>query len=577
MIGVASETTHPVDRESDNWDQWATHRELLRLLVLRGRFRFARTMDRIRSPRRIVATTLTLLFLVLYIANGWWILSTRQPADPERMRWWLSGGMVMYGVYHALRCAWSRQTAELEMSPAEILWLGGAPIRRSSLAIYHVAGLVFSTALKTALLAVVLAVDAKHLELMCIGVFTSLLLMEIVRLTVGRWASSLSETGRRKFRVVTTLIATAIALQVILRTVAMTPMGAPTVTYVIHLFSAIGQTAASDAVQWMSLPWIPTAHLAVAETYGMWTMVQFASAIAILPLAILTLVGIDSRSRTAAHQAELAHLQRNDYRSSDQDLSADPNHRPSFVGISNWLSRWGWADAAAVMSRQWISVRRYSGTIVFSFVVPTVLCLSPLATGRITDQWFFVVGGIALCTVLLAPPALRIDFRRDLKRMQLLRSLPVRPIAMVIGQLAIPVFITCLFQWITIAIAAAVTMPGWSAVMLWTGMLSALSLFTFAIENALFLAFPHHEKAEGIAMMIRAKLTFLGKAALMIASLAILAGWATWCQSNLPQPAAAIAMVTGAVAATWGIAGVAVWVTAGCWRRFDLSLDVPPQ
>ncbi|MGI9465763.1 MAG: hypothetical protein ACR2OA_01435 [Rubripirellula sp.] len=77
-----------------------------------------------------------------------------------------------------------------------------------------------------------------------------------------------------------------------------------------------------------------------------------------------------------------------------------------------WIAR----DAVNLVYRQAISVRHYRYKIAISLLLPTVLCLSPLFMGRITEQWFYVVGGIALCTILLAPPALRIDFRRDLKR-----------------------------------------------------------------------------------------------------------------------------------------------------------------
>ena len=42
-------------------------------------------------------------------------------------------------------------------------------------------------------------------------------------------------------------------------------------------------------------------------------------------------------------------------------------------------------------------------------------------------------------------------------------------------------------------------------------MLAALAVFTFALENALFLAYPHRQRSQGIAMVLRTKLTFLGK------------------------------------------------------------------
>ena len=222
-------------------------------------------------------------------------------------------------------------------------------------------------------------------------------------------------------------------------------------------------------------------------------------------------------------------------------------------------------------------MRRYRGTIVFSFVVPTLLCLSPLATGQDTEQWFFVVSGIALCTMLLAPPALRIDFRRDLKRMLLLRSLPIKPASMVIGQISLPIMITWLYQWLTLAIAAAVTQPGWPQFIGWTGMLSALAVITFATENALFLAYPHHQSNEGIAMMIRAKLTFLGKASAIALALAALVIWATICKQCLPQTIIAPIYVGGALLAAWGAAAASIIAATCCWRRFDLAIDTPPE
>ncbi len=558
------------------WDPWSMHRELTRSLAVRARFRFIRTLHRLRSPRRIVATSLTILFVAIYLANGIFVLSSRPPVDPERLRLWLSGGMVLYTVYHALRCAWSRSVTELETSPAEALWLGGGPIRRSSLAIHHVAGISPSTALKTSLLAIVLAVDVARWELLFVGVFASLLLLEILRLTLARWSASISESARLRFRFVATAIAALIVLQIIARVSALTPMGSPTEVFIVNTFVALGQTSASETVQVLSFPWIAAAQLVVTDQYGWLTILQAMAAICVLPLSIVGLVKVDARSEESMHTQEVQRL-RSGGLSGTLNLVFSRSNSAATLNSWPFLDRCGVSDMASVMARQWVSVKRYRGTILFSFIVPTLLCLSPLVTGQIHDQWLFVVGGIGLCTMLLAPPALRIDFRRDLKRMLLLRSLPLRPVPMVLGQITIPVLITCLFQWTTIAVAAAVTLPGWPAVILWTGILTALALFTFATENALFLAYPHHERAEGIAMMIRAKLTFLGKAAAMLLALGLLVTWATFCRIHLPPSIAMATLVAGAVIVTWLIAILAVVATAWCWTRFDCSYDVPPN
>lgn len=561
MIGVA-------------WDDLRTHRECVRLLLTRSRFCLHRTMTRMASPRRIVATLLTITFAGLYLINGAFILATRQPADAENLRLWLSGGMVIYAIYHAVRCAWSRQTSDLALSDAESLWLGGAPIHRSTLAVYEVAALVLSTAAKTLMLAVVLFVDAKHIELLMVGVFASLLLLEIVRLTIARWASALDEPARIVFRIAATSIAVAVVLQWIARIFASVPTGNGTAAYIVAAFSSLGQTAASDTIGYLATPWAAAANVAVSPGYDFATLIQLVIAVASLPIAIIGLVIIDQRTHRLSHAREVTRLAAGDLRTRNDVID-----KASLLSIRSTLDRLTFlaTDLAAMMARQWISIKRYAGTIGFSFLIPTLLCLSPLVTGKITDQWFFVVGGIAMCTVLLAPPALRIDFRRDLRRMLLLRSLPVRPVSMVMGQIGLPVAITCGFQWLTLAIAAWVTQPGWSMFLLWTGLLSALSLFTFAIENAIFLSFPHHEKTQGIMMMVRAKLTFLGKVAVLLLALASLATWVGFCRHVLPQPFAVSAAVIGAVAVAWAFALAAVAITTWCWNRFDLACDVPPQ
>ena len=122
-----------------------------------------------------------------------------------------------------------------------------------------------------------------------------------------------------------------------------------------------------------------------------------------------------------------------------------------------------------------------------------------------------------------------------------------------------------------------VTRPGLGQFFLWTGVLSALAVFTFAVENALFLAYPHHERAEGIGMMVRAKLSFLGKVAVIAGSLTALVIWATVCKNTMPESISQFAFVTGAVIATWTVAAASILATSWCWRRFDLSYDVPPE
>lgn len=560
------------------WDRPVIHLQLARLTVCRARFRVFRLIDRMRSPRRIVATSLAILFFSLYLLNGLFILSARAPADPERLRLWLSGGMVIYAIYHCVRCVWTKSIADLELTSAEQLWLAGAPVKRSSLAVYHLGNIIVAAMMKTGLLAVVLFGDVAHLELLIVGVFTSLMLLETTRLIAQRLAAGLSHSQRCRLRVGLSLIAGALAFQLVARTIAATPAGSPTWMYLLNSFQSLGQTAACDTIQWLSLPWIVPAKIAVTEQYSLLSLLQLVGAAALIPLAIATLVRVDAWTSRQELSRERDRFRSNQYRTAEAAAASFDSVRevhPARRWLESRLPNWT-DDTMAVLSRQATSVRKYKGTIVLSFVVPLLLCLSPLFTGQVVQQWFFVVGGIAMCTMLLAPPALRLDFRRDLRRMLLLRSMPIRPLSMVMGQLTLPILITCSFQWITIAVAAIVTEPGMAQVIMWTGMLNALTVFTFAGENALFLAFPHHQHSEGVAMMVRAKLTFMGKATVIAIAIGLLGGWAILC-GRLPQPIVAPCLVSGALLGTWTAAVTAIAACTWCWRRFDLALDIPPE
>lgn len=555
------------------------HRHLIWLTAHRGLFRFRRTVDRMRSPRRIVASIIAIIFLCVYVLNGVVILASRRTADPESLRLWLSGGMVMYLIYHSVRCVWTDRQVDLEYTAAEELWIGGAPLKRSTVATYKVNNILFSALLKTFFLVVALAPDVPHAALLAIGVFAALVLLETVRMIWQRIVGGLSGRHLSRLRLAMTMIATAVVIQFFAQLASMTAAGSPPGAYVLNSFRAIGEIASCKMIQYLAIPWRSAALLATTDQITSHTAVQLLASIALVPSAILALVRIDAWAAAACLSRERAYLAAGNY------LRASAGHQKSQLGLAEdplaaqlerWLPRWLQRSLALVW-RQALSVRRYSGTIVFSFLLPTLLCLSPLMTGHDANQWAFVVGGIAMCTMLLAPPALRLDFRRDLKRMLLLRSLPLRPLDAVIGQLMLPTLITIAFQWTTLTIAALVLSPGWSQLLGWGGMLSALAVFTFAAENALFLAYPHHENAQGIGMVVRANVMFLGKATLIAAAVGALLVWVTVCQTMFSESLSVPMYVLGSVGGTWLIAAAAVATTAWCWRRFDISADLPPE
>ena len=571
---VNAESRPPLDPK---WDSLYAHRQLGWLALKRIGFRAKRFLKRLRSPRRLIATSLALLFFSFYVMNGIFILSTRAATDPLRLRLWLSGGMVLYMMYHVVKCAWSTARVDMELSGAETFWLGNSPLCRSSLAVYHVGNLLPPAALKTMMLSILLARDVRYPSLLVIGIFTSLVLLEMLRLTLGRMVSGMSHKQRGWFRLITTCTAFALPIQLLSCVHSSTPSGSPMWLYVINSLQGLGEVASTPMIQFLSTPWIAAAHLTVTESLQPLTALQLLAALGMLPLSLMLLVKTDYWSLRQEQKREVSRLSDGRYEtweSQSQNYSGlQINRLRSAIEYCPESAR----DTLNLIYRQAISVRHYRFKIAISLLLPTMLCLSPLFMGRLTAQWFYVVSGIALYTILLAPPALRIDFRRDLKRMMLLRSLPVGPFSMVIGQLTLPSVITWAFQLITLTIAASVIHPGWDQLILWTGMLFAFAAVTFTSKNALFLAYPHHQQNEGIAMMLRTKLTFIGKGTVIAIFLCLLVLWATLCRNLLPEPYASAFYVSGSITATWLAAILGLAAATLCWRRFDIAIDTPPE
>jgi hypothetical protein len=155
---------------------------------------------------------------------------------------------------------------DLELSHAETLWLGNSPLCRSSLAIYHAGNLILPAALKTMMLSILLARDVKYPLLLVIGTFTSLMLLEMIRLTFGRLVSGMSAKQRGWFRLITTSTAVALLIQLLACVHSLTPLGSPMWFYVINSLRGLGEIASTPMIQFLSTPWIASAYVTVSAS-----------------------------------------------------------------------------------------------------------------------------------------------------------------------------------------------------------------------------------------------------------------------------------------------------------------------
>jgi hypothetical protein len=172
------------------------------------------------------------------------------------------------------------------------------------------------------------------------------------------------------------------------------------------------------------------------------------------------------------------------------------------------------------------------------------------------------------------------DFRSDLDRMDVLKTLPLRASRIVLGQLLTPVLITSLVQWLLIVVliffghrldfllgAIAFVVP--------------FNLLLFGIDNLLFLWYPtppvtatagNFQMMGRNMLLMMAKFLFVG----LIGGATGLVAVPVYFLMELAQGPSWLASMTVAWLLISGFAIGLVPMVALAFRRFDVARDMPP-
>ena len=124
-----------------------------------------------------------------------------------------------------------------------------------------------------------------------------------------------------------------------------------------------------------------------------------------------------------------------------------------------------------------------------------------------------IIGLAAYVTFFFSAQA-PLGFRTDYERMDLLKMLPVRPLAMAFGQTLVVATVLTLLQWLVFA-ATALAVPGTAGEMLAAGLFAVpYNWMMCGTENLLFLFYPSPmvpTGSEGFLKMGRVMLFMLAK------------------------------------------------------------------
>jgi hypothetical protein len=240
------------------------------------------------------------------------------------------------------------------------------------------------------------------------------------------------------------------------------------------------------------------------------------------------------------------------------------------------------SGAGALAWRQFTGAKTYASGLIVSMIIPAILSSLPLLMNLDPiDMFINVAGSLAFYSFLLFPAALKFDFRRDCDRLAILKTLPIHPMAVTIGQLATPIGLTLVIQVAVLCFAYTVN-PVPPAMLIWALLLLLpVNMVIFGMENWFFLIYPHRLNQEGVQIFLRSILMFTAKGLLFAGAMTMIFLWGMSCRAitQFPFMPAGVdhraVFAVGILLMTTFFGGVLVWLVSRAYRRFDPSMDLP--
>ena len=215
--------------------------------------------------------------------------------------------------------------------------------------------------------------------------------------------------------------------------------------------------------------------------------------------------------------------------------------------------------------------------IILIFLIPIAAVLLSPSTAMEREGATALFGiGYTMITAIFVPTMIGFDFRPDIGRMEDLKSLPIAPTRLVLGQLLAPVLILCAIESAAIGLTVVFARANMLMVIGSLALLFPLNLLMVAIENLYCLWFPVRMMAVNsfdLQMMGRQLLVMLAKGTTLV----IAGGLAG-------ALGAAVYYVTGqrwegAIATAWVVMLISglglVPLVALAFDQFDVSQTLP--
>jgi Putative ABC exporter len=532
----------------------------LRLLIrLNVKAKFRRLRSAVRTPKGVIAMLAVLGMLALAVGPTLAMGFVRPRTDPAVARSMIPIGLLGFLVISLFV---TKTDSGITFQPAEVDFLFPAPFRRRELLLYKIAGVAITSASMALFFSAFLL---RHVTLWIaafVGGVLALMLIQLSGIGLSLLAATLNEKIYTRGR--------QIALAVIAAAVVFGVSTTLSTVDRVDLATAAIRFRESPAGRVVLAPFEVFGQALTAETIPD-LLVWGAAAAGIDLLLLLGVLRLDVNFLEAS-----AATSEKRYQAILRARRGNP-----FAAVKPTASRWRvpqlprWGGAGPIAWRQLCTGLRTSRrTLLFFVLIAAASMLPMLFQSRPTESLEPLLGFVVVATILWLPLMLRYDFRGDVDVLDVLKSLPVTPFAMVAGQLAAPILFSTVLQLAGV-IAIAVLQRDLSVhLLIALAFLLPVNLMVFSLENLVFLLFPYRMTAVDLQTQGRQMLILFSKmmALMLLAGIAVGIGAAAYFLAGESLPAFFVVSWTVATAIAVSFLPLLCWA----YQRIDPSTDTPP-
>lgn len=555
------------------------HPALIQLLHYQSSARLRRTLRGFATRRRFLLSCLGLVLAAVWLGNVARAIWVREPTELNTFRGYLSLGFLAYGLWHVLKVVCHRPTQPFDLPPAEYALLCSSPFQRRDLVAYRLTAILRVALFKAFCFSLAVMVDLSLWIAGFVGSLLALSFLGLIRMALEIATCGMSNRSFQRMRAVVVLLAITVAGSALVTTTYSPSAWRETrlsgtlgfVTSMLHTAGELRQTWIGVLVE---SPFRVFSRLCTAEDYSLvsagWLLLSATLVAAMVWLAIR----LDAYFLRVSNDAG-----RNNYRPEQHTRRvAAANARIRLPSVP-WC-----AGVGPLAWRQVIGARRHSTGLFLALTGPGLLACLPMMLRRNAVVGIVeVLGVLALYTFVLFPSAFKFDFRRDFERFAILKTLPIRPVSMAIGQIATPTVLATMFQATVLLLSVLIRPVDADLLIASFLLLLLLNVFVFASDNLIYLLYPYRFNQEGLEIFIRTTLTFTAKALLFGLAVGVTIVWAEMAPviasyatglSGMPLRVDVV-FFSGAGLVVALCAVLAVYLLACAFRRLDPSQDAP--